>query len=447
MKKEHADTIADNAFLENKDKVWITILLIGGVAIFAAWGMDAGFIWGKQWVNQICSTELKCRLWQMAESVFNIVVTYSTMLVAVVVLFYSMFDNKRLGIPYRRLITYTIGSRTIPVLFVTVLVLTVVLSVIRFVPWRYTSCVCEVYILLIQVYVIGVIMQSTSYQHCKRVICRIEKKRYMEGAGLKREYNTEWAYFFGHLERAVHSEEFLPDKKEFLMDYLWIPFDRRTGQPCNQTETGEELGQTEELERIYQFYFVNILSAFQNFEGNTVYLERNHLYRCIGDFVRELSQKMCDSIKNDSRMRYVYHMVLSGIMNGLVSSNVEDKNDFCVHVLSHCIADSDAIRRQLHLFVLFQEVLHMINVDTVSNSVEFKNLRGWQLVGAQDVEFCAAYWQIWTQMYDLLLLDKVIHFENAMQTMSGRYIRSAAIFEMMIAMKETDKTKEKSDGR
>lgn len=445
MKKEY-----DNTFQNRKGYIWIIFLLLGFFLILWAFCVDSGRdIAGiKQHVNYVCNTEIKCILWEMAEAVFNIVITYSTALVAVVVFFYSVIDNKRLGIPCRRLITYTIGSWTIPVLFMTVLVLTVFMALVRFVPLRYTTVICEIYTLLIQIWVVIQILLSTSYQHCKRVICKNDKRRYHNGAGLEREYGTEWAYSFGHLERAIHSEEFISDKRELLTDYLWIPFNRRTGRLCRKLKGGKTLSETVELERIYQFYFVSILSSFQNFNGEEKHLERNQLYKCIGDFVSVLSDKNSKNIQNDAGMQYVYHAMLSGIMNGLVSSNVEDNIDFCVHMLSKCISDGDMGRRQLHLFVLFQEVLWMINQKLVSNSVKFKNLERWEPVRSKDVAFCARYWQIWNKMYELSFWDKMTHFECAMQTMSGRSNSgSFVIFEIMIAMKERENTKENSDGQ
>lgn len=444
MKKEY-----DNAFQNKKGCIRILFLWLGVVFILLALCVDMGLdrVGIKQFANNICSTEVKCCVWRVAEAVFNIVVTYSTALVAVVVFFYSVIDNKRLGIPCRRLITYTIGSWTIPVLFMTVLVLTVFMALVRFVPLRYTTVICEIYTLLIQIWVVIQILLSTSYQHCKRVICKNDKRRYHNGVGLEREYGTEWAYSFGHLERAIHSEEFISDKRELLTDYLWIPFNRRTGMLCRKLKGGKTLSETVELERIYQFYFVSILSSFQNFNGEEKHLERNQLYKCIADFVLKLSCKNSKRIANDERMQYVYHAVLSGIMNGLVSSNVEDKFDFCVHILSKCIPNGDAGRRQLHLFMLFQEVLWMINHQMASDSVEFKNLGRWELLRVEDVAFCARYWQIWNKMYELSFWDKITHFECAMQTMSGRGNRTFLIFEMIIAMKERENTKENGDGQ
>lgn len=444
MKKEY-----DNTFQNKKGCIRILFLWLGVVFILWALFVDVGLdrVGVRQFVDNICGTEIKCRVWQVADAVFNIVVTYSTALVAVVVFFYSVIDNKRLGIPYRRLITYTIGSWTIPVLFVTVLGLTVCMAAARFWPFRYATVVCEIYLLLLQGYVIIQILLSTSYRHCKRVICRKEKGRYHKGAGLEQEYGTEWAYSFGHLERAIHSEEFIPDKRELLTDYLWIPFHRCTGRLRRKLKNRKTYGQTEELERVYQFYFVSILSSFQNFNGEDNHLERNQLYKCIADFVLKLSCKNSRRIANDEKMQYIYHAVLSGIMNGLVSSNVEDKIDFCVHILSKCIPNGDAGRRQLHLFVLFQEVLWMIDHQMVSDSVEFKNLGRWELLRVEDVAFCARYWQIWNKMYELSFWDKITHFECAMQTMSGRGNRSFVIFEMIIAMKERENTKENGDGQ
>lgn len=443
MKNDDKKRKNDKTIITKKDWIWIVTLLFGGITVIFALFVDMGIIEIGCVIDKICKIEVRNVLWQASETVCNVTVTYTTMLAAIIVFFYSVIDNKRLGIPYRRLISYTIGSRTIPVLFMTTLLLTVFMVIVRFLSLKYTVYSCFIYILMVQIFVIIQILVSTSYQHCKRVICQLERKRYLKGAGSEEIHNMEWAYFFGHLERAIHSEEFIPDKEEVLAEFLQIPFCRCTGE-LNKIIIGKkELTGMEELGRIYQFYYVNILSAFQNFDGEAKHLERNQLYMRIRDFVKELSDKI---IKNDIRMQFVYHMILSGILNGLVSSNVEDNNQICSYILSKCIQDDSMSKRQLHLFLLFQELLSIIDLKKAQRQIRISGIRGWEPIKAEEMEFYAKFWDIWTQIHDLSFIEKVQHFGDAMQTMTGRCNASAPILNMLLAMTEKDKTGENING-
>ena len=446
MEKEYNKQMMDNTFPAKKDWIWIVILLLGVIAVIFAIYVDIGKIDSGRFVGKICKAEVRNVLWQSSETMSDIIVTYSTVLAAIVVFFYSMIDKKRLGVPYRRLISYTIGSRTIPVLFMTALLLTIVMKIVWCFSMKYTVFMCMGYIFMIQIFVIIQILASTSYRHCKRVICRIERKRYLKGVSLEGMFNTEWAYFFCHLERAVHSEEFIPDKKEFLAEFLWIPFCRQTGELNKIVASERELTEKEELERVYQFYYVNILSAFQNFNGEARHSERNQLYQCIVDFVLQLSDRNRDHIVNDRKVQYVYHMILSGILNGLMASNVEDNVGVCSYILSKCITDAYVGKKQLALFVLFQEVLSMIDIQNAQRRIRVRDIGQWESVESRDVGFYAEFWDIWTKIYDFTFVEKVWHFEAAMQTMTGRRNASAPILRMLLVVTGKDNAREKNNG-
>lgn len=436
MKKENKKRMMEKTYPTKTGWIWIVILLLGGIAITFAVHVDLGKIDSGSFADNICKKEVRNLLWQASEKMCDVIVTYSTMLVAIVVLFYSMIDNKRLGVPYRRLISYTVGSRTIPILFMATLLLTVFMKMACCISMKYTVCVCMGYILMIQVFVIIEILVSTSYQHCKRAICRIERRRYLKGVDLKAKFNTEWAYFFCHLERAVHSEEFIPDKTEFLTEFLWIPFCRCTGKFNEMANDERKITEKENLERVYHFYFVNILSAFQDFGGEARHLERNQLYTCIADFVSQLSDMNCNHIANDRKMQNVYHMMVSGILNGLMASNVEDSIEICSYILSSCIIDATARKKQLSLFMLFQQVLSMIDIQKVQRQIKIKGIREWDIIEMQDVDFYAVFWDIWTEMYDFSFVQKVQNFEAAMQTMTGRRNASAPILRMLLVVEK-----------
>lgn len=164
MRKKHGDNIP------KKDWIWSSFLLMGSIVIMLALGLDLGIVSVEKVYNTAKWAEIRSNLWQASEIVSDIVIAYSAMLSTIVVFYYSVIENKRLGIPYRRFISYTIGSRTIPILFTVTLLLTIVMAVIRYIPLKHTMFACAAYILLVQTFAIIEILLSTSYEHCKRVI-------------------------------------------------------------------------------------------------------------------------------------------------------------------------------------------------------------------------------------------------------------------------------------
>lgn len=129
---------------------------------------------------------MRNKLWQASGTVCDVLIAYSTMLAAVVIFYYSVSENKQLGVPYRWLITYTVGSFTIPVLFVFTLLLTMFVVISHDIPWKHTTYVCAIYILLLQTFVIVLILCSMSHDYRKRVICRIEKNNYRKDINSKK---------------------------------------------------------------------------------------------------------------------------------------------------------------------------------------------------------------------------------------------------------------------
>lgn len=408
---------------ENKEWIWFSILLVGVAIIIFGLLRDCG------WIKIGINSEMRYTLWQASETICNIIVTYSTMVAAIVVFFYSIIDNKRLGIPNRRFIAYTIGSHTIPILFMFTLLLTVFMVIVRYAQWKYTMYLCAIYILVIQVYVIIQILMSTSYKHCKKIICQVEEKRYISGAEPEEIYSI--GYSFGHLERAIHSEEFIPNKKELLIEFLWIPF-RNMREPNGKGSKKKQDIKTDDQERVYRFYFVNILSAFQDFNGASKHFERNQLYICIMHFLKDFYNNNISEIEGGGRLLYVYHILLSGIMNAMISSNVEENAEFCKRVLLDCIPDAHIAKNQLYLFVLFQEILEWCGTERVSKGIKIRAFKNWELLKEEDIAFCATFWAIWMKMYKFPISVKLKHFDAAIQTMMGRHNMSVRIFEMFL---------------
>lgn len=430
-----------NFLLENKKWICILILMVGMAAIGRALYVDLCSQSGNRIIDWDWSPELRCKLWQASETVRDMLIAYSTMLAAVVIFYYSVTENKRLGVPYRRLIAYTVGPFTIPVLFVVTLLLTVFVVVAQPMSWKYTTYVCAIYILLLQTCMIVLILSSTSYEYGKRLICWVEKNDYRKKVNFELNGSISREYYAGHLEQALHSDEIIGDKKEFLQEFLRIPFQRKTWKKLSYKYSRSEVITGEESEKIYQFYFYNTSASFQNMDGEEKQIERNELYLCIGSFLKELCSWLRDGQDcNKDKKEDVYHTVLSGIINGMVYSEVEDKDMFCDYIFSECIPDGELSIRQLHLCVLFQEVMNMFDERLERRLLRIRKLMEWKIlkINEDDILFYANFWDIWVKIFRVSQVEKLRHFEMAMQTMTGRSNKSQVIFEILLQAKEKE---------
>lgn len=440
MGKKYKDSILKKIFLEKKGWIWLGILVIGMIAIGCAIKVDLSLKERKELIGWEYWPEIRYKLWQASEMVCDVVIAYSTMLAAVVIFYYSVTENKRLGVPYRRLIAYTVGSLTIPVLFVVTLILTVFMVIFHHMTWKHAMYVCAIYILLLQTGMIVEILRSTSYDYGKRVICREERKGYSKKVKLEENYSMKRVYFTGHLEQAIHSEEIIQDKKELLEEFLRIPFQTKKGKLSLRNFRQKVFAGKEELEKIYQFYFFNISSAFQNLNGREKEIEWNELCLSIGGFLKELWECLEEVVSSTQsgkaeEVNVVYHMVLSGIMNGMVYSE-EDSVIFCDHIFSEYIPN-ELSTLQLCLYVLFQEVMHMFDEKPRQRQLRIKKLAEWEFIKTdKEILICANFWDIWLGMFNIPLVSKMKHFKTAMQTMIGRGNESQAVLEMLLPMQE-----------
>lgn len=429
-------------FVTKKGWLWLSALMVGMAAIAYALVVDL-YPCGSEIIGWEWWPGIRHRLWQAAGTVCDVIIAYSTMLAAVVIFYYSVTENKRLGVPYRKLMAYSVGSLTIPILFVAILLLTVFLVVSLHIPWKHTAYVSAIYILLLQTCMIIEILRSTSYEYGKKVICRVGRKEYWKEIESGGNYSMSRVYIAGHLERAIHSDEVIEDKKELLGEFLRIPFQKEEGELSCDNFCQEVYTEKKELEKIYQFYFSNISSAFQNLDGREKQVERNELYSCIGAFLKELHKCMKDIErvpKWEDQMECLWracHMALSGIMNGITYSGVEDNAGFCEYVFSECIPDREMRMPQMRLYVLFQEVVDMVGEKPKQRQRRIRNMNEWEPIKKEaDIEFCIEFWDIWFTMFQVPLERKMRRFQAAMQTMTGRSNESVAVLEMLLPIEE-----------
>lgn len=434
------DTLLNRIIIEKKGWIWLSVIAVGVLAIGFALLVDLKFI-GREGINSInWLSELRYRLWQASEAVCNAIIAYSTVLATMVIFFYSVTENKRLGVPYRKLISYSVGPFTIPISFVFVLFLTMFMVLAQRIPLKYTTYICAGYIFVLQNCMITGILCSTSYSYGKRIIWKVEKRRYDGKIELEENDTIGYGYRTGFLEKALHSVEIVEDKSELLQEYLWIPFQEKRGKFPREALGKKICEEKEYLKKVYQFYFYNISSAFQNLSGEGKQIERNELYLSIGSFLKEWykRQKEICGAERDKKSRILYHMVLSGVINGILYSGINDAGIFCDYALAECIPIVELRISQIYLCVLFKEIMSIFEIKEQKQPLLTNIKEEWEFINwtnTEEVEFFALFWEIWVDMFNTSQEGKLQHFEMAIQTMTGRSNRSLEILGVLLPTK------------
>lgn len=98
----------------------------------------------------------------MVDSYGDQAINYTAILESAVIFFYGVSDNKRIGVPFRTIISYSFGSYSIPVLFVLSLVLTLLINYVGQTGYLFLQGMIIIYILVLQLAVIVGILISTS---------------------------------------------------------------------------------------------------------------------------------------------------------------------------------------------------------------------------------------------------------------------------------------------
>lgn len=103
---------------KRRDKILPCLLIILEIVIAGI----AVFLQNSKWLeimaqNKNWDTLLEILNGNDLENFQEFVITCSTMTTAVVILCYSIFDSKRLGISNRTIIRYQIGNKTLPIAF------------------------------------------------------------------------------------------------------------------------------------------------------------------------------------------------------------------------------------------------------------------------------------------------------------------------------------------
>lgn len=382
----------------------------------------------------------------------------------IVAFFYSVQDSRKDGIPYRTILAYGFGSYTVPVLFFYTWILFLGATYARISSLQTLESMFVFQILVFQALIIIFILLSTAYKYSIHVIGNAEirqfriltkdanrRKKQKSRISEKAENNPlyVWTHLLHHLEQVVLSDELISDKMILIRRIIGTPYYkgpttlftkafgrmRNIGSKQNKYKIKlyKKRFRSNNLEKVYEFYFENVLTIFEFLDGNEEKQLLNGIFLVLYEFMEELTQKYREikiNEKKDKRkekIRKCYLITLSGIMNGVMVSNTENAEMFCHYILNNIMTEGEERKLQLHLYFLFQEYLYRIKKEAIKidNLAHIDGLEEWTVI--KNRKLYEEFWIIWMKFTSINTEYGYQYLLGAMNTLLDTGVDSSTI--------------------
>ena len=274
----------------------------------------------------------------------------------------------------------------------------------------------------------------------------LEKEEEVIKREIERNSVFSWTYLQHNLEQVIMSDELVVDKLTIARSILRVPYyqgeiklrkepfaKKIRKKLCRETilfqknKISIEKIQDNNLKRLYEFYYGNILAIFKHIDQPQNLEYRNKLYLILYEFLEELTKLYDNEIPGymkkgkDSEKNYV--MTISGIINAVLSSNVEEAEGFCNYVFNNVISKS-IWNIQISLYFLFQEYLYRTNrnnsefkilgnIDSIIGISEWKN--NIKKGEKKDSDLHILFWEIWMGNTTILPEVSLCYYNKAMK--------------------------------
>lgn len=377
------------------------------------------------------------------EAYCNLVVTLNTILAASVIFFYSVQDNKKGGIPHRTIISYAIGSLSIPILYILTMILVPMSYFSHALQLPWTIYVCMTWTYIIQMIIVYVILLSTSAQYSIHAITNLEIRQYrvltlIEKNGWEtieqRNSDYAWTYLLHHLIEVMKSGELSSDKMALLRRCIWVPYYTKEAPIWSFFIKDVRLKQVEKLlcenslGQIYEFYRSNLLGIFnylqQAREEENTEKVLLILYEFIGQLMLKL--KFCEE-GQVSNSRKAYLMTVISIMIALMESDLEETEQVCIKILNEVMQEeNEECKEMVHkvryellsLYIIALEYINYVESDNVrmNNIDKINGLEDWERPIKENCEFYKESWDIWMSRTSITRPDYEQYFYKILRS-------------------------------
>ncbi|WP_133058315.1 hypothetical protein [Butyricicoccus porcorum] len=153
---------------------------------------------------------------------FGFLETTTTMVVAIVVLFYTIRDGQKMGVPTRTIMMYTFGSYSIPILLLLSMILVPAINLLKVTGNMNSACLAIFFCYYFQLLTIFEIMAITSSRYSSFILAEVGKK-YLRAKKLK-DQKKETSRIVPHLAGVLFSDESLSIKLSYINMFIYAPF-------------------------------------------------------------------------------------------------------------------------------------------------------------------------------------------------------------------------------
>ncbi len=447
------------------------VLFAGTILSWLAYQIDCDQI--PFW--QVAEYNLPPRVWTVIASIkyslyeyetffYNFVITMGTILTAVVVLYYSVQDSRREGIPRRKITAYRFGSLTIPVMFFTQLFCMFGITIIYalgLMNWVYTGLL---YIFGIQVWIISMIMRASSFNKSCNIIYQTEKRQFH----LLFKYNNIsdrqyiWSYLIHHMEQVADGEQMLFDRMTMTKKLLSIPYDaKRIHKFVYYNPYMEDRWQW----MAHEYYFCNIVASAAKLPVETRDAFLNVLLEFLSNKSSTLSKaeslkEKKEASKEPSNKREMnknvklnkymimetdYFTTVSSVMLSILYSDFEQSERFCIHILNEMSNIGNLRPRILFLYFLVLEFLYRTKLESchLKDFSDIQNLdEAWNhgMDEAELIKYYLDYWLAWSKVVSIPEVRSRIYYRNAIKTLLGKS-KQSVLMSYIYSMCRTEDSK------
>lgn len=323
---------------------------------------------------------------KLIEDMFQNSMTMTTILAAVIVFFYSVQDNCKVGIPYRTIMSYTFGSFTVPVMFIYSMVLLAIDFFMMDRSWRFVSFSGMIIGYVYELIIVIMIILASSYRYILHAIREVEQRQYdllkqQKYGSDERQYSQ--LYLLRHMEVAIRADDAPSDKMRLFRTLLRIPY---YGTPekglvkivniCkNESEIcamDEKVFNKNQIADLYYYYYGNLKLVFEYLKKSSDSSQLDNVYLVIYEFIDEfcslyekVRERISDSEEQVEDCQKIFIITINSIMTAALAVHVSKSEHFCQHIFNHCLKSfrkkyAEELNYLLTLYIIYHEFINVI---------------------------------------------------------------------------------------
>lgn len=308
-----------------------------------------------------------CSLKENPDFLGTAVWTLTTILSAIVILYYSIINYRNFGFTNRQIISYTYGSFTIPILIIYNTVIVLLMTIMYYTLYYTAFYLLAVYSFSLQLFLIFICIYSTTRFKAHKTILLVEKKSFEQYCQKVKESGTEEDYeelsllieeekesLLSSLYSIMNGEETLAEKIDIIIKVLNISF-------CFQF-TDDACWNLLYYDSIYRYQQNNfkILATYIDEEKKAYVI--HELYSIIYKAIRWIRKQDCLHIKKTQLF-----MWYGALFNAFIpKKTIENKWNLLIYII-------DGFFQKEVREILFLELICAIQFQIYIGNLELKN--------------------------------------------------------------------------